>query len=146
MDGAIQVTRGNTVPLVPNHQIKAGFDYYITPNWQVGLYLQAFSSSFYRGDESNLNRKLPPYYVLNFQTKYQVTKNLEVFGLITNLTNNRYATFGTFAETGPVTASLSINNPRTTTLAQPLSIYGGFKYAFGADPVPMSPEPIIRKY
>jgi len=146
VDGAIQVTRGNTVPLVPNHQIKAGFDYYITPDWQVGLYLQAFSSSFYRGDESNLNRKLPPYYVLNFQTKYQVTKNLEVFGLITNLTNNRYATFGTFAETGPVTASLSINNPRTTTLAQPLSIYGGFKYAFGADPVPMSPEPIIRKY
>ncbi|KST57450.1 TonB-dependent receptor [Methylobacterium sp. GXS13] len=145
-DGAIQVRRGNVVPLVPTHQFKTGFDYFITPAWQVGLYLQAFSSSYYRGDESNLNRKLPPYYVMNFQTKYQVTKNLEVFGLITNLTNNRYTTFGTFAEPGAVAGNLRISDPRTTTLAQPFSIYGGIRYAFGADPVPMSPEPIIRKY
>ncbi|MEE7469951.1 TonB-dependent receptor [Methylobacterium oryzae] len=150
-DGAIQVRKGNIVPLVPTHQIKAGFDYFVTPNWQFGLYLQAFSSSYFRGDESNLNqsnlnRKLPPYYVLNFQTKYQVTKNLEVFGLITNLTNNRYATFGTFAEPGAVAGNLRISDPRTTTLAQPFSVYAGIRYAFGADPVPMSPEPIIRKY
>ena len=84
--------------------------------------------------------------MLNFQTKYQVTKNLEVFGLITNLTNNRYATFGTFAEPGAVAGNLRISDPRTTTLAQPFSVYAGIRYAFGADPVPMSPEPIIRKY
>jgi iron complex outermembrane receptor protein len=145
-DGAIQVRKGNIVPLVPTHQIKAGFDYFVTPDWQFGLYLQAFSSSYFRGDESNLNRKLPSYYVMNFQTKYQVTKNLEVFGLITNLTNNRYATFGTFAEPGAVAGNLRISDPRTTTLAQPFSVYAGIRYAFGADPVPMSPEPIIRKY
>ncbi|WCS28027.1 TonB-dependent receptor [Methylobacterium sp. NMS14P] len=145
-DGAIQVRKGNVVPLVPTHQIKAGFDYFVTPNWQFGLYLQAFSSSYFRGDESNLNRKLPPYYVLNFQTKYQVTKNLEVFGLITNLTNNRYTTFGTYAEPGAVAGNLRISDPRTTTLAQPFSVYAGIRYAFGADPVPMAPEPIIRKY
>lgn len=144
--GAIQVRRGDKVPLIPDHQIKAGFDVYITPAWKVGLNVSAFSSSYYRGDESNLNRKLPAYYVMNLNTSYQVTKNLQVFGLITNLTNTRYATFGTFAETGAVTRSFSITDPRTTTLAQPLSIYGGIKYAFGADPVPMSPEPIIRKY
>ena len=145
-DGAIEVRKGNVVPLVPTHQFKAGFDYFITPDWQVGLYLQAFSSSYFRGDESNLNRKLPPYYVMNFQTKYQVTKNLEVFGLITNLTNNRYATFGTFAEPGAVAGNLRISDPRTTTLSQPFSVYAGIRYAFGADPVPMSAEPIIRKY
>ncbi|TXM62293.1 hypothetical protein, partial [Methylobacterium sp. WL120] len=76
---------------------------------------------------------------------YQVTPNLQLFGLITNLTNNRYANFGTFAERGPIAGNLTINDPRTTTLAQPLSIYGGIRYAFGADPVPM-PEPLIRKY
>lgn len=145
-NGAIQVRRGDQVPLVPNHQFKTGFDLYITPQWKVGLNVAAFSSSYYRGDESNLNRKLPPYYVMNFNTSYQVTKNLEVFGLITNLTNNRYATFGTFAEPGAIAGNLRITDPRTTTLAQPLSIYGGIKYAFGADPAPMSPEPIIRKY
>ncbi|MCJ2059596.1 TonB-dependent receptor [Methylobacterium sp. J-048] len=145
-NGGILVRPGNKMPLVPDHQIKAGFEYNITPEWRFGVNVQAFSSSYYRGDESNLNRKLPAYYVMNLTTKYQLTKNLEIFGLITNLTNNRYTTFGTFAETGAVAGNLSINDPRTTTLAQPLSIYAGFKYAFGADPVPMSPEPIMRKY
>ena len=64
---------------------------------------------------------------------------------MTNLTNNRYATFGTFAQTGAVAGNFVINDPRTTTLAQPLSIYGGIRYAFGEEPVPMA-EPIIRKY
>ena len=145
-NGGIRVRPGDKIPLIPDHQIKAGFEYSITPNWRFGLNVSAFSSSYYRGDESNLNRKLPAYYVMNLTTKYQVSKNLEIFGLITNLTNNRYATFGTFAETGAVAGNLSINDPRTTTLAQPLSIYAGLTYRFGADPVPMAPEPIIRKY
>ncbi|MCJ2049296.1 TonB-dependent receptor [Methylobacterium sp. J-070] len=145
-DGAIFVKKGDKVPLVPDHQIKAGFEYNITPNWRFGLNVSAFSSSYFRGDDSNLNRKLPAYYVMNLTTKYQVTKNLEIFGLITNLTNNRYANFGTFVEPGAVAGNLSINDPRTTTLAQPLSIYAGLTYRFGADPVPMAPEPIIRKY
>ncbi|MGT2478010.1 TonB-dependent receptor [Methylobacterium oryzae CBMB20] len=145
-DGAIQVRKGDKIPLVPDHQIKAGFEYNITPNWRFGLNVSAFSSSYFRGDESNLNRKLPAYYVMNLTTKYQVTKNLEIFGLITNLTNNRYATFGTFAAPGAIAGNLSINDPRTTTLAQPLSIYAGLTYRFGPEPVAMAPEPIIRKY
>ena len=73
-------------------------------------------------------------------------KNLELFGLITKLTHNRYATFGTFAQPGAVAGNLAINAPRTTTLPQPLSVYAGIRYAFGPDPVPMSPEPVIRTY
>ncbi|MBP32597.1 MULTISPECIES: TonB-dependent receptor [Methylobacterium] len=145
-DGSINVRKGDKIPLIPAHQIKAGFEYNITPNWRFGLNVSAFSSSYFRGDESNLNRKLPPYYVMNLTTKYQVTKNLEIFGLITNLTNNPYATFGTFAQPGAVAGNLSINDPRTTTLAQPLSIYAGLTYRFGPYPVPMAPEPLIRKY
>ncbi|WP_375408038.1 TonB-dependent receptor [uncultured Methylobacterium sp.] len=144
-DGLITVRRGSKVPLIPDHQIKVGFDYAITPLWRFGANLQAFSSSYYRGDESNLNPKLPAYYTVNLNTTYQVTPNLQVFGLVTNLLNNRYANFGTFAERGNVAGNFTINDPRTTTLAQPLSIYGGIRYALGAAPAPM-PEPIIRKY
>ncbi len=68
-----------------------------------------------------------------------------MFGLITNLTNNRYATFGTFAEPGSVNNTLSINDPRTMTIAQPLSVYAGLTYRFGPDAVPRPAEPIIRK-
>jgi iron complex outermembrane recepter protein len=145
-DGSIQVRNGNKIPLIPDHQIKAGFEYNITPNWRFGANVAAFSSAYFRGDESNLNRKLPAYYVMNLTTKYQVNKNLEIFGLITNLTNNRYANFGTFVQPGAVAGNLSINDPRTTTLAQPLSVYAGLTYRFGPEPVAMAPEPIIRKY
>ena len=126
-NGLITVTRGNKVPLVPDHQVKVGFDYYITPIWRFGMNMQAFSSSYYRGDESNLNRKLPAYFVANLNTSVQVTENVQVFALVTNLFNHRYTTFGTFAETGPVAGNYTINDPRTTTLAQPLSAYGGLK-------------------
>ena len=144
-DGAIFVTPGNKVPLIPAHQFKAGFDVEVLPRWRVGLALQAYSSSYFRGDESNINRKLPPYYVLNLTTSYRVNPNLELFGYMTNLTNNRYATFGTFAETGPVAGNYVINDPRTTTLAQPLSVYGGIRYTFGETPAPMA-EPVVRKF
>ena len=144
-DGAIFVRPGNKVPLIPAHQFKVGFDVEVLPRWRVGLALQAFSSSYYRGDESNLNRKLPPYYVLSLNTSYRVNPNLELFGYVTNLTNNRYATFGAFAQPGPVNNVLSINDPRITTLAQPLSIYGGIRYTFGEAPAPM-PEPLVRKF
>ena len=144
-DGSINVRKGDKIPLVPDHQIKAGFEYNITPDWRIGANVAAFSSSYFRGDESNLNRKLPAYYVMNLTTKYQVTKNLEIFGLITNLTNNRYANFGTFAQPGAIAGNLSINDPRTTTLAQPPSIYAGLTCRFGPEPVVMASEPTIRK-
>ena len=144
-NGAINVVPGNKVPLVPDHQFKAGFDVELLPNWRLGMALQAYSSSYYRGDESNLNRKLPPYYVLNLNTSYRVNRNLELFGYVTNLTNNRYATFGTFFEPGLVAGRYPVNDTRTTTLAQPLSVYGGIRYTFGEAPAPMA-EPLVRKY
>ncbi|KQP34544.1 TonB-dependent receptor [Methylobacterium sp. Leaf469] len=145
VDGAIDVVPGNKVPLIPDHQFKVGFDVEVLPRWRVGMAMQAFSSAYYRGDESNLNRKLPAYYVLNLNTSYRVNRNLELFGYVTNLTNNRYTTFGTFFEPGLVANRYPVNDVRTTTLAQPLSVYGGIRYTFGEAPAPM-PEPIVRKY
>ncbi|POR40650.1 TonB-dependent receptor [Methylobacterium sp. V23] len=126
-DGLINVRRGNNVPLIPNHQFKAGFNYLITPIWTFGMNFQAFSSSYFRGDESNINRKLPAYFTANLNTSIQISPNVQVFALVTNLFNNRYANFGTFAETGQVAGNFVINDPRTTTLVQPLSAYGGVR-------------------
>lgn len=145
-DGSITIRPGNKVPLIPANQIKAGFDYEILPGWRFGLNVQAYSSSYFQRDEANLNRKLPAYYVMNLNTSYQVTRNLQIFGLVTNLTNNRYASFGTFIQPNAAFANVAnLSDPRTTTLAQPLSVYGGIKYVFGEAPAPM-PEPLMRKY
>ena len=71
-------------------------------NWKVGGDFIAVSGQYLRGDENNLNPMLPGYWVLNLNTTYQVSKHVEVFGLVQNVINNRYYTFGTFFETSEI--------------------------------------------
>jgi iron complex outermembrane receptor protein len=63
-----------------------------------------------------------------------VSENIQVFGLINNLFNNRNATYGTFFERGTgAQAALATNfttNPQTITPMAPLSLYAGFKVTF----------------
>jgi outer membrane receptor protein involved in Fe transport len=128
-DGNILVHKGNRLPLVPRHQLKAGFDYALTPAWKVGLEIAAFSDQYFAGDEANVARPLPAYWVANLRTSYQITDHIQVFGLVNNLFNRRFATYGTFYETEGVQSlvSVALNDPRTVTLAQPISAYAGMK-------------------
>jgi iron complex outermembrane receptor protein len=128
-NGNIEVRSGARLPLVPRHQVKAGFDYAITPAWRAGIEIAAFSSQFFVGDEANLARPLPAYWVANLRTSYQVTDHIQVFGLVNNLFNRRFATYGTFfeADGAPASLNVALNDPRTVTLAQPLSVYAGMK-------------------
>jgi iron complex outermembrane receptor protein len=86
-------------------------------------------SQYFRGDDSNLNEKVPAYWVTNLHTSYQVTKELQVFGVVTNLFNQRYYTYGTyFALDGVAKAvNFTFNDPRTITPAQPFAVYGGLR-------------------
>ena len=99
-------------------------------------------SQYFVGDDANLNPQLPFYYVVNAHVSYQVTDHVQVFGLINNLLNRRYATYGTYYDTttdaGNVNGTLAANNNQTggagiadaVTVAQPLSVYGGLKITF----------------
>ena len=86
-------------------------------------------SQFFVGDDSNLNAKVPAYWVTNLRTSYQLTKELQVFGLVTNLFDQKYYTYGTYFELDGVARATSIvfTDPRTVTPAQPLAVYGGVK-------------------
>ncbi len=128
-DGNIRVRSGDRIPLVPLQQFKAGVSYFITPEWQLGADIVAFSSQFYAGDESNQNTQLPAYWAVNLRSSYQVTDNLQVFADIRNLFNRRYATYGTYFEPSSVANAIpvSLNDPRSITLAQPFSVYAGIK-------------------
>jgi iron complex outermembrane receptor protein len=73
---------------------------------------------------------------------YQVTDNIQIFGLINNVTNNHYATYGSFFDTGTtggnVNQTLFNNNAangganiaQAVTVAQPISFYAGVKVTF----------------
>jgi iron complex outermembrane receptor protein len=131
-NGNILVRSGARLPLVPRHQFKAGIDYFVTPSWEVAGELVAFSGQFYAGDESNQNPKLPAYWVANLHTAYQITDRIQVFADVRNLFDKRYATYGTFFEPSGVANAIAIalKDPRTITLAQPLSIYAGLKFTW----------------
>jgi iron complex outermembrane receptor protein len=70
---------------------------------------------------------VPAYWSTNLHTSYQITKEFRAFGLITNIFNQRYYTYGTFFELDGVAKAVSytFSDPRTITPAQPLAFYCG---------------------
>src|SRR5262245_3172528 len=136
-----RVRPGDHIPSIPSHRFKFGFDYWVTPQWRVGADLIAVSNQFFRGDEGNDDRPLPGYAVVNLRTGYKVTDNVEVYGLVKNLFNKDYATFGTYFDADtlrnvagdPVGVGRNatvLENPRTITPAAPFAVYGGVKVKF----------------
>jgi iron complex outermembrane receptor protein len=67
--------------------------------------------------------------------RYQINNTVQIFGLINNLLNNHYATYGTlFDQTTDARYSGNpvnfVSDPRTITPAQPIAFYGGVKVTF----------------
>jgi iron complex outermembrane recepter protein len=76
--------------------------------------------------------KLPAYFVMNLNTSYQVTKNVQVFALVQNAFNATYYTLGTFSATSsiPIVQVPGASNPRSYSIAAPIAAYGGLKMTF----------------
>ena len=129
LDGLITVTPGSRIPSIPQHRFKAGAEFALLENWKVGANLVAVSGQYLRGDESNLNPMLPGYWLVNLHTTYQINKHAEVFGLVQNLFNQRYYTFGTFFDTSEV-PFLGLTDPRTLSPGAPLAAYAGLRVKF----------------
>ena len=136
-NGNIQVNPGDKIPGIPSQLGKIGAEYHITPRWIVGGDSIIVGSQYFVGDDANQNPKLPTYAVLNLHTSYQVTDHFQVFGIVNNVTNNHYATYGTYYDTttdaqrvSPTLAANNGGNPDAVTVAQPLSVYGGVKVSF----------------
>jgi iron complex outermembrane receptor protein len=133
----VNVVPGDHIPGIPAHRFKAGAEYAITDAWKLGADLNVVGSQYLIHDDSNLNPKVPAYWVVNMHTSYQLTKNVEIFGLVQNLFNQRYYSAGTFFNTGgfnnstPGGANLfTFNDPRTFLPGMPLAIYGGIRATF----------------
>jgi iron complex outermembrane recepter protein len=128
-DGQITVRPGNHLPGVPRHRFKAGADYVVWDGWTVGADMIAVSGQYLVGDESNLNPKLPGYWVANLHTTYKVSKQVEVFGMVRNLFDKRYYTAGTFFEADAI-PFLGLSDPRTVSPGAPRAFYAGLRGKF----------------
>ena len=137
--GNIFVHAGDRIPGIPSNLGKVGFEYAFTDRFKVGMDTIVVGSQYFVGDDSNQNPKLPAYYRIDIRASYQATEHVQVFALCNNVTNNHYATYGTFFDPttsgGGVNGTLAANNNanpnvNAVTVAQPISVYGGIKVTF----------------
>ena len=133
----IFVVPGDHIPGIPAHRFKLGGEYAVTDAWKLGADLNVFGSQYLIHDDSNLNPKVPAYWVVNMHTSYQVTKNIEIFGLVQNLFNQHYYSAGTFFNINGYNNStaggnplMTFVNPQTFIPGMPLAVYAGIKATF----------------
>jgi outer membrane receptor protein involved in Fe transport len=133
-NGNVQILPGNRIPAVPRNRVKAGVDYSVTDAFKVGADALYFSSQYFVGDESNQAPRLPGYAVFNLHASYQVTKTVQVYARADNIFDNRYATYGTFFDTGAVpnfaNGGAAFTDPRSVSPARPRAFYTGMKVTF----------------
>ncbi len=87
------VHAGDRIPSLPENLVKLGLEYEILAGWFVGGDLQHASSQYARGDDYNRFGRISGYTVLNLNTRYAVTENVELFAMAHNVSNAEYANF-----------------------------------------------------
>jgi outer membrane receptor protein involved in Fe transport len=133
----VNVTSGDRLPGIPEHRFKTGFDYWLTPKWKFGADLVAASNQIFFGDEGNDNTPLPGYAKVDLHTSYDVTQQVQLYGIINNLFDSHYGLFGNYfnlalANQAAIPDGLGgyFTDARTITPAVPFVAYGGMRLRY----------------
>lgn len=153
VEGAIEISPGDRIPLVPRHMLKAYTDIEVTSRFLVDLGLVAISSSYARGNENNLHEADGTYYlgpgksggyaVVNLGARYHVHPKVELFVQINNLFDRKYYSAAQLGPTGFTDSGNFIARPfpevdgeypvRQTTFfapGAPFGAWGGIRLRF----------------
>ncbi|MBR0697904.1 TonB-dependent receptor [Bradyrhizobium lablabi] len=133
----VNVKPGDQIPGIPANRFKAGVEYNVTEAWKVGGDLNFVGSQWLVHDDTNQSPKVPAYTVVNLHSSYRITPNVEIFGLINNVFNQRYYLGGTFFESGGFASAggapnlmAQLTDPRTFVPGTPLAAYAGIRARF----------------
>jgi outer membrane receptor protein involved in Fe transport len=131
---------GDRLPGIPRHRFKAGFEYWLTSKWKFGADLVAASNQpFFPNevsDDEGLNALLAGYTRVDLHSSYDITDNIQVYGLIKNLFDQKYGLYGTYFEADEVSdvdqdlGGPGFDNPRTISPSMPFAAYGGVKVKY----------------
>jgi iron complex outermembrane receptor protein len=127
--GLVPIMSGTPIAGIPRSTVKVGFDFNVTDNWKIGADMVAASGQTIFGNENGAVPQVPGYAVLGAHTSYQVSKQLQVYGLVQNIFNQHYYTYGGLYDTGALpNAAPYLTDPRSLGPAAPFAIYAGLKY------------------
>jgi iron complex outermembrane recepter protein len=133
----VNVVPGDHIGGIPANRFKIGAEFAATDKWKVGADLNIVGGSYLVHDDTNQSPQVPAYAVLNLHTSYQLTPNVELYGLINNALDQHYYLFGTFADTGGFTPANGtsptvgvLSDPRAFVPGAPFAAYAGMKVRF----------------
>ena len=112
-NGEIDVSAGDRIPGIPEHQFKFGIDYSSPWNLRIGAELLYNSGQILRGDESNRLAELDGYALVNLKASHRLNEHFEIFARLTNLFDKDYENFGLLGEDpGEILPRLADQSPR----------------------------------
>jgi outer membrane receptor protein involved in Fe transport len=120
-EGRIEVERGDRMPGIAQHRLKAS----VTRRFGGAAWLtvegQYASGRWLMGDEANLTYPTKAYLRADLAGGVKLFRQFALFGEIENLFDRHYATFGSFSETGEVDfeEAPGIDNPRAVSPGAP---------------------------
>jgi len=119
----IPVERGDRMPGIPAHSLKAGVTVHPWPAWAIGVTFNAQSDRAYRGDEGNFIDGVNGYAIAGAFTSYQLLEQLQLFVKAENLFDAEYETFGLLADPSEVLEGTS--DPRFQGPGAPFGVWAG---------------------
>ena len=138
--GVQQVGKGDNIPGIPQHQLKLRAAFDVTPSWNVGTNIFAFSDQYSRGNENNdydgEGAKVAGYAVMNLDTRYNFSNGWQFFARLNNVFDREYNNGGLLGEhrfdasTGQFTGNESNTNAFFAPGA-PRAAWLGLRYEFG---------------
>jgi iron complex outermembrane receptor protein len=131
-NGNLAVTPGDRIGGIPPWRFKAGGDFNLTSAITLGADLLGVSRQRRVGDASNQDTQMPGYWVTGAHANWTLGHGLELFGRVDNLFDRKYATFGTYFDTGSLDnlhpSPLSPEaDPRTDSPAPPRAVSIGVR-------------------
>ena len=127
--GLIPITNGAPIAGIPKNTVKVGFDYSVTENWKIGGDMVAASGQVIFGNENGALPQVPGYAVFGVHTSYQIGKQLQIYGLIQNIFDQRFYTAGALYDVAAFPNSAPfLTDPRTYGPGKPFAVYAGLKY------------------
>ena len=130
----ITVSSGDRIPGIPQHSLKLGGIYSITPKLDVGASLVYNSDQYSRGDEANLLDPIDDYVVVNINGQYKFNDMFTVFARVNNLFDTDYETFGLLGEADEIFdgsgATPAFSNAQFVGVGAPINGFVGVRVNF----------------